>query len=348
MHLAQVKAADVLRKAFHDVLMSAGYHFHLIVHNSRSGGMSAFERDIDHLFAHAAKDLDRIQQRLRASSYTLAKSSEAEIIGQVTKKKSTAHVSRTHADLQRFKRSISGGQTEDRIKHYLNRIKHKIIQGASTASLAADQAIGPETQKDFLMQVYQAFPKTKTYRRPPRALQPVTEADTKKKVDASIDLIDQNEWQQMLDDYKEEYVPKWRGPESVVDIPITDPTVQATTGEEVWYAWEFERDLVNEFVSSVREGELDAANENGITDFVWIAVIDNATDDCCSWRDGLLTSEIQAKLDEEGEDDCPDGLGEGITPPIHFNCRCTLAPATDEIPDRPDDGEKDFQDWLTS
>jgi len=120
-----------------------------------------------------------------------------------------------------------------------------------------------------------------------------------------------------------------------------------TTEKDTWYVWEFERDLTNEFVKSVRTGQIAAANENGITDFVWIAVIDSKTDECCQWRDGLLISEIRERLgDHRDEDEACNIEGDNLTPPIHFNCRCTLAPAAENIPDKPDTGAKSFDEWL--
>ena len=122
---------------------------------------------------------------------------------------------------------------------------------------------------------------------------------------------------------------------------------QPTAEGEEYYAWEYERDITNDFVYAVREGAIEAAKENGITDFVWIAVVDDKTDACCLWRDGLLTSEIEAKLKEhESEDeDCNLG-GSGLVPPLHFNCRCSLAPATDAIPQKPEVDYASFDKWL--
>ena len=92
---------------------------------------------------------------------------------------------------------------------------------------------------------------------------------------------------------------------------------------------------------------MDAAQENGITDFVWIAVVDDKTDLCCLWRDGLLTSEIQAKLSEHADDDAGCDLGgDGLVPPLHFNCRCSIAPATDAVPKKPDVDYQSFDQWL--
>jgi hypothetical protein len=163
-----------------------------------------------------------------------------------------------------------------------------------------------------------------------------------------LDHIDEAAWKDMVDDYLHDYIPKWRAPEYVVDIPITDPTITAE-GREVWYAWEFERDLTQEFVQSVRDGQVGAAKEAGITDFVWIAVIDSVTDACCRWRDGLLVSEIEKELAQHQDEDDECNLeGGGLTPPLHFNCRCALAPAQDNIPDRPSLEDPDFETWLNT
>src|SRR6185437_4775464 len=345
---AQVRSSDVLRHAFGEVLAKARRHYGMIINDGAGFGLGQFDRDIDQIFMQATQDLSQVLHHMRANAYVMAKASEAEAIGQVTKEKAHAHISSNHVQNHLAKDMRAGGDATRRIKFYLDRIKRKVITFAQSSAMP--KANGkPDTEQEYLTHIARAFPQRKVVKRPPKALYKVTEADPKKqKIDMSVATVDPDQWAQMVSDYKDDVVPRWREPEYTVNIPITDGTIQATTGDEVWYAWEFEKDLVNEFVQSVRDGQVDAAKDNGITDFVWIAVIDSATDECCAWRDGLLTSEIQAKLDDEGESDCPDGSGEGVTPPIHFNCRCTLAPATDDIPDRPDDGEKDFDEWLNS
>lgn len=74
---------------------------------------------------------------------------------------------------------------------------------------------------------------------------------------------------------------------------------------------------------------MDAAKEMGIKDFVWIAILDDRTDECCWERSGKLTSEIEemlasGKLDRD--------LCEAITPPAHPNCRCSLGPVSNIDP----------------
>ncbi len=189
------------------------------------------------------------------------------------------------------------------------------------------------------MRVASTFPKPKVVKRPKRVLPGLTEAAKKTPELLSVGIIDDAEWADILDDYNKTYVPKFRGPESVLDFWPK----KKSDDEEVWYAWELERDLTQEFVQNVRDGQIDAANENGIDDFVWIAVIDDVTDECCRWRDGLTTSEIQSQLKGAHRDDeC-----RATAPPAHFNCRCTLAPMLREADlSPPESNLAEFDEWL--
>jgi hypothetical protein len=226
---------------------------------------------------------------------------------------------------------------------YVDKLRRKIVSYAHASALSAKNAA------DFATDVAIAFPRTRKVGVPRRILKPlIREADRlagDPPIDIAIDNVDDETWNEMLDAYMSDYVPVTRAPEFVVDTAganVTDLTTQAD-GTKVWYAWELEKDLTHEFVQNVRDGQIDAANDNGITDFVVISIIDDKTCDACCGDygcvdfDGMLVSEI---------DDMT--AGEFTTPPYHFNCRCTLAPATDAIPEKPDDGSKDFEDWLNT
>lgn len=365
---AQLEATDVMRHILTEVLLAAKGQFHALKSH----------QNIDHLEWHirsimraGTKDLDAVYNRLRIRSYLLAKSSQVEIISRLNKS-ATKGIKVTGHELRDVMAGavLAGGFSAQRIGLYLDRLARKIINAAQSASLSKD------TDEDFLLAIYWTFPKMNVYRRPPRVLKPklMTEAAnpiagihagvpdwqatydqardegaTSAEATMLLDAESEAAWQDLLDAYRNEYVPVWRAPEYVIDIPVTDPTVQVTTGEQVWYAWEFERDLTNQFVADVRDGEITAANESGITDFVWIAVVDAVTDACCLWRDGLLVSEIEDKLDEHQDEDGECNIdSDGLVPPLHFNCRCTLAPATADIPDKPDTGLAEFEDWLST
>ena len=220
----------------------------------------------------------------------------------------------------------------------MDRLARKIVNQAQTA------ALNDNTIADYLRSVTYAFPKKrKLGKNPRRVLKPqLMEAKaTTLLYDAAIDFVDQAAWDRMLDKYKQDYVPKHRAPEYVID--------EATDDTEAYYAWEYERDVINDFVTAVRSGQEQGASENGVTDFVWIAVVDDRTDECCLWRDGLLVSEIEKQLKAHVHEDENCVLGSnGLVPPLHFNCRCSLAPATDEIPEKPDVDYKSFEDWLNT
>lgn len=301
-----------------------------------------FDRGLRSYFTGATDQLYKIALKLRTRSYTLARASESEILAQFLKRPVTASVTRQQLHEVASKPSVAGSHLVHRINLYVDKLRRKIVSYAQALALSA------KNEHEFAEGITAAFPRARRVQLPRRILKPKlmesVRPDFSQSIaddtDVAIDNIDEDAWNDMLDTYMNDYVPKTRGPEYIIDKP-------EVTGQDTWYAWEFERDMTDEFVQSVRDGTQEAAKENGITDFVWIAVIDSHTDKCCAWRDGLLVSEIKAQMDdhEEEDADCNDG-GSGLTPPIHFNCRCTLAPATDEIPDKPDDGAKDFADWL--
>ncbi len=338
---AQLETADIMREMLTHVLLVAKAQF-----TGMKAGYPAsidwFEAGVRHQFQKSAERLFHVIASLRTRSYLLARASESEIIAQMQRRTVTATVTKAKLHELKFRESMVGGHILHRINLYCDKLRRKITSYAQSAAMSATDEL------DFARSIMVAFPKPRRVVMPRRILKPqLMEADysisDKPKADIAIDNIDDEAWQDMLDTYMTDYVPKTRAPEFVVEQP-------EVTGQDTWYAWEFERDMTNEFVQSVRDGQIDAANENGITDFVWIAIVDDRTDRCCLWRDGLLVSEIEAQIgDHEDEDDeCNVDTGEGLTPPIHFNCRCTLAPATDNLPDKPDDGAKDFEDWLNS
>ena len=341
---AQLEAADAMREMLTQALVIAKAQF-AGMKMGHSSSVDWFEQGIKQEFHKAADKFYKIITDLRARSYTLSKASEAEIIAQLSPGKDVvASVTPNKIHDIKHAPSKAGGHLYHRICLYVDRLRRKIVSYAQATALTA------KDQDEFARDIMVAFPRARRVKVPRRILKPqLMEAEytlnpgDEAEADVAIDNVDEATWNDMLDAYMDEYVPKTRGPEFVVG----DPEV---TGEDTWYAWEFERDMTNEFVQSVRDGQIDAANENGITDFVWIAVVDDRTDTCCLWRDGLLVSEIEAQLpDHQDEDDqCDVGDGEGLTPPIHFNCRCTLAPATDNIPDKPDDGAQEFEDWLNN
>jgi SPP1 gp7 family putative phage head morphogenesis protein len=180
-----------------------------------------------------------------------------------------------------------------------------------------------------------AYPEIKTYRMPPRTLKPLKEAfrdedAEKKEFEFYHDLTNDEDWELAVSAYKDTELPASR---------FDQEAMYDESAGYMRYNWEIEQDLTDDFVSQVRDGQVQAANDLGIEEFVWGAIIDNKTcEECCLPRNGKTTSEIE----KMGGGDC-----DGTVPPLHPNCRCDIAPvaSTDEV-DGPD--WKSFEEWLAA
>jgi hypothetical protein len=227
------------------------------------------------------------------------------------------------------------GSIEQRVLLILNKLKREVLD-AFEQSLVMGEPL-----PDTLRRVSRNFPDVRKQDKVRRVLRPpkLTEADNPTwEADHEFRAyIPPDEWQEMIRDYQEEYIPKWRGPEHAYPYASAqDPK------KDEWYAWELEQQTAHDFVEKVRQGQNDAAKASGITDFLWISIIDSKTDDCCYWRSGLSTSEIRAALEKEHKDDECDAE----VPPAHFNCRCTMAPLLEGMPEESPPDYGDFDEWL--
>lgn len=314
------------------------------------------QRKLDYVFSIAASHSTDLIRRMRVSTYTLASAGESEAIARTLGKPVATRVDQDTLIQAMAKDSPSGGKLRDKIEFFFNRIKHKVFVAMEHAVVLDD------TVEEARARVEQVFPKAYRVKRPARELKAIKfkEADApdwlkQARQDYAVDfmpnlgpqdialtdstslavgVIDDGAWSQVVDDYKREYVPFGRG---------TQDFTRDELGSER-FDWEIEKEATQDFVDQVRAGQVQAAKENGINDFMWIAVIDDKTDECCAWRDGLTTSEIEEQLKSGAhEDDACDGA---ITPPGHFNCRCALAPVTADMPEAtpPDFGE--FETWM--
>jgi len=243
-----------------------------------------------------------------------------------------------------FNNLMIGGSVHDRVQYSLNRLRRKIMDAMEMARIMG--APLPEATERIL----KAFPNLEIVKKP-KVLARVKEAAGERKGKeffGSDFFIDDFEWEEILSEYKSEYIPRWRDPRYELDIPVA----VGTSEEFATYAWELERDLTSDFVDKVRSGENEAAKKNGITQFVWIAIngphgkTKELACDYCNKRDGLTTKEIKAKLKDDWKDDPEWSKKYAI--PLHPNCWCRLAPATDALPEMPESNEAEFLDWLNS
>lgn len=332
---AQLDMSRILHTALEAV---SGFVSHMILMGnldpySAKKASEALNGFITHQFTLVdPKIIGRIQ-RLRKSAYLLTVTSEFEALARATKK--TAQV-----DSFNFKTQMNAqiGMNSDHIVWpILLRLQGKIVQAFVSAVLA--EKTGPE----ILQAVEKAYPPIQVYARPPRSLKPISafkEADQdpkeKKEFDFYFDLTNDSDWDDAVQAYKDTELPPSRF-DNAAQYNSDTGTMQ--------YNWELEQDVTDNFVQSVRDGQVAAATELGVKDFVWVAVIDNKTCDvCCLPRAGKLTSEIETML-ESGDldkDEC-----DAVVPPAHPNCRCDIAPVANGDPVEGPDW-KSFDDWLNT
>lgn len=339
-HNQQVKLSDILAGALERIRQ-------IIVHDyqrAQGGNLSikALHDQISQVMTIAQSQLLQSALQFRRTAYTLAFASEAEAIARGTGKPTRNHLSATQISHKASQDTFSGGTLSDRIKLYLDRLARKIVDNVQLS------AVQDSPMDEMLDRLRRAWPKVKVYKVPPRKLKKITEAKTKLSQweqegqslgyggpKLSTGFVDDEEWQRIVDQYENEYVPGNRGPEGELDIQLGEGSPR--------YEWELEQEMSQDFVQQVRDGQVDAANQNGYTDFMWIAIIDDKTDECCLWRDGLTSSQISLALQNEHSDDDCEGA---IVPPAHFNCRCSLAPASEDLPDIEPIAPGEFEDWL--
>lgn len=338
----QVRNSNVLRGTFRHILTQAKLNYTQLTGPNYNQALQNLSAEVNSSMAHAKAELLNNILTLRRVTYYLSRSSEVEAISQATNKALRNEIPHFDQHARINKHSAAGGSLSDRIALYLNRISSKIINNAHAAAISrtkdSDGIDTPLSQEDFLLRIYYAFPKTKRVKRLKRELKSyLYEADHKAKVDISQDFLDDRSWREVVDEYLKE-IPSSRGPEE-----IAGKRINAEGEEETYYQWGLERDTTQEFVQSVRDGQMDGAEAQGVKDFVWIAIIDDVTDECCRWRDGLTLTEIEEKLKGERSDDSC----QATTPPAHFFCRCSVEPVT-EVPDAPASNAKEFDEWLNS
>jgi hypothetical protein len=301
------------------------------------------EQRLVSVFEHWSQRIANEIVNTRKKVYTLAYLGEVEAISQATQKKMKYSLNKHDLNWAHSEPFENGQQIVHKIDLYFNRLRRQMMNDLEV-SIAMD-----DDTKKALGRIIMHLPKKKSLNKG-RALKkvPKTLQEAQKPQGSMIDfnMVDQETWDQAVSDYQDEYIPVNRSPDEVFDAtnPWTDePLAEDIPSEDAFYGWEVEQDTTHDFVQQVRDGQNDAANENGINDFIWIAILDNHTcDDCCG--DGLGCANFNGKLFSEVEK-LTDGDVDSC--PAHFNCRCTAAPVTDDLELYDiSDTEKEFDQWL--
>jgi hypothetical protein len=295
-------------------------------------------------FELAASQVFALMLRLRSESYLLAHVSEIEAIARVF-----GHT--LHYDMRKAHKTFAdktpmhdGAHLADRVQLWLDRLRRKLEDALSLSLVqgSTDEEIKARVNRVFggargkRPGVARALNRSKFKEADPPYEDP---GSTIKSI--SVGFANDEDWEGIIDDYFDENLPA-----SIFRRGPTDKTLfyDALSGEtEERYAYEVENEITDDFVRSIRAGTQDAATENGITDFEWVAILDKVTDDCCRTRDGLSSEEIEKAIDDGklDTDDC-----DAIVPPAHFNCRCRSTPMTADMPERPNVDYASFGEWL--
>jgi len=333
---------DISRMLFEVLDRITGYVSHMgmsgrlsvIQINQLSGSLEGFiDQNLGILFHNLVSRI----QRLRKNVFVLTYTSEMEAIGRATQthREPSPHEFKKRLDSVAFKPTLDDQKIENRIWLGLMKVRSKIV---NAFNLAVVQELTP---LEVVQKVKASYPEILQYKRPPRTLKPLREAgynpyEERKEAEEfyDFDFISDGDWDLATQAYKDSELPASRFDQEA----LYDPEVGYQR-----YSWEVEQEVTEDFVKSVRDGQVDAAKDLGIQDFVWVAILDDHTcEKCCLPRAGKLSSEIEKMLasKELDADEC-----DAITPPAHMNCRCDVAPvaSTDEV-EGPD--WKSFGEWL--
>lgn len=356
----RLRVSDHTRKAFKKILEIVQIKYPMLINSPLRHEMDRIELQIQQAFDQLGHEITQELTQMRRKTFMLAYAGEAQAIAQTLAKSPSMDLSRNKIEMSALTKKLANGLSPfESFNLKFSKIRRQII-----SALEYSLAFGEPVDK-ALGRVYLQFPKQKELAKKAvlktvkveEANRPKFSTYGPKDESSAVEITpdrkspvhgfewDQETWGQVIDDLGSEYVLTDRSPETFFDItnPYNDlPIKDVEEGDKI-YAWEIENEVTHDFVEQVRSGQIEAANKNGINEFVWIAILDDRTDDCCEWRSGLLTSEIEARLKTDKADDSCDA----IVPPAHFNCRCTLAPASSDLEAVDNsDTEREFSEWL--
>lgn len=337
LYRARLETDDVLRGTLSAAIQSISYRYavsgNLILGAQSPIFLRQIDQQLDLIFQVAERDVIVVLKKFRSLTHLLSYSGAREAIAQATETNPTYTATGKH------KQNDANAHGEDlsrRVHLVFSRLKRKIVDALEYSW------VQEEDQNQAIARVIGVLPKRKQVIKPARVLkqQPLQEADKPGKRSFSSGVIDDDEWDEMLDWYDGTFIPKWRGTGDEWGEKIK------TDDGDLMYAWEIEQEMTNDFVQGVVDGESAAAKDAGINEFQWIAIIDNKTDECCRLRDGLTTKEIEQYLDSGKLD---RNTCDATVPPAHFNCRCRIAPVGDkELDDTSelDSKVQEFSEWI--
>lgn len=302
----------------------------IALHDAFIGLVSAAHQNAGNEFVAAiirnsATQLANIFHRMRRDVLEFTTASEIELMSRIHNTKYVAKAVSSDRGMP------SGGEIYDKVGYYLRKLYRKLDDIGDYYRAKKE----PVPIIDLIM----ALPKMKKVTDLRAPLKKVKESDDDQILeDFSVQFLTDDDWDRIAGAWERKVVPLGRDPETYFFGG------KGRSKEDRVYGWELENDLRQDFVQHVRDGQVEALKIAGVTDFVWIAILDDRTDECCEWRDGLTSQEISQKLKTSRKgDEC-----QVIVPPAHFNCRCTMAPASEHLPEVPTSNAAEFEEWLNT
>ena len=250
-------------------------------------------------------------KRLSKAAYVLSKAAEIEALGRSLPGVRSAVMSKGEVTTATTKPNQLG-PVSDRVHLAYERLAAKLAHAVRLGKVLNDNP------KEMIDRMRRYYPEKRVVKRGRRPLAKPLREDAKplqlRRDAIDMDFYDEDEWNALTDLLQDMELDEGRFGQQAMEEYGVDR-----------YRFEFEQEATEEFVDKVRAGEIQAANDQGIDEFVWAAVIDKKTcEECCEKRDGMLTSEIETKLAGPWKD---DDCG-AVVPPAHPNCFIAGTPIT--------------------
>lgn len=321
----QKKISDLAKNYFDQVLFLISHRLHFLNgFNSRNRQiLDGLYAEIDHRMRMLAMEMAPIIQASRKQVTYLAFAGEVEAIGRALTKPYVIDKPDYAEDPE---------HVIARMYYLLKKIADKICEEIEHGYVMEKKPA------EIYDKVLTKLPKVNYYKKPPRELKPLQEAATltsKVRSATKLNFVDDEEWQNIVKAYKDEYIPKNRSLEFDVEIKGEEEA-------ESWYGWEIEKELTNDFLQRVKDGLTQAGDETGIDDLLWVAILDNKTRDEHRLKDGLTSTEIESKLDNEWSDFEDDST----VAPSDGECRCRSVPYVKDLPESQGIDYAGFNQWL--
>lgn len=317
--------------------------------------ISQLEKDLGLSFDIASARIVTEIISMRRKTFLLSYAGEAQAIELVTNKQQDQAPSKAVASMFMNQSIGDYPDVQTFVDMEITKVKRKIVDAAYTSACLSD------TIEQALGRIYKTLPRTKSWPSKPKLkkVKKIKESNGNPSLSITVGprggmtnqywQWDETTWDQIIKDYQDDYIPISRSPTKAFNIK--DPVSDAVPYDDIpkddrVYGWEVEKEVSHDFVKQVRSGQIEAANNVGIDDFVWIAILDDKTCEyCCEWRNGKTSKEIEKILSKNKElaDYC-----DAIVPPAHPNCRCTPAPVATEDLETVDTSkvDKEFDEWL--